>query len=49
LPRARRAAPGRRILYVSGRERMMLELDLGEEVLPSIVDLIERASRTAHG
>jgi len=49
IAESRRAAPGRRILYVSGRERMMLELDLGEEVLPSIVDLIERASRTAHG
>ena len=49
IAETRRDAVGRRILYVSGRERLMLELDLGEEVLPSIVDLMAREKRTADG
>jgi hypothetical protein len=39
----RQARPGatrRRVLFASARDRIVLELDLGEEVLPSIVDLM---------
>jgi len=39
--------PRRRVLYASARDRTMLEIDLGEEVLPSIVEMMARRSRIA--
>jgi len=47
--RIRAEEPRRRVLYTSLRARILLELDMGEEVLPSIVEMMARRRLAADG